>query len=63
VRLPGGALAATKRALAAAEANGFDAQLALEARMQRELGRSADYAEGVAAFQQKRAARFEGAPE
>ncbi|PWS38183.1 2-(1,2-epoxy-1,2-dihydrophenyl)acetyl-CoA isomerase [Falsiroseomonas bella] len=62
-RLPAGALAATKRALAAAESNGFDAQLALEAQMQRELGRSADYAEGVAAFQQKRAARFEGAPE
>jgi 2-(1,2-epoxy-1,2-dihydrophenyl)acetyl-CoA isomerase len=62
-RLPAGALAATKRALQAAERNGFDAQLDLEAQMQQALGRSADYAEGVAAFQQKRPARFEGAPE
>jgi 2-(1,2-epoxy-1,2-dihydrophenyl)acetyl-CoA isomerase len=62
-RLPARALAAIKQALDAAEANSLDAQLALEARLQRQLGRSADYAEGVAAFQQKRPARFEGAPE
>jgi 2-(1,2-epoxy-1,2-dihydrophenyl)acetyl-CoA isomerase len=62
-RLPAAALAATKHALAAAEGNTLDAQLDLEAEMQRGLGRGHDYAEGVAAFQQKRAARFEGAPE
>ncbi len=57
------ACAAAKRALDAAEANTLDAQLALEGELQRELGRSPDYGEGVAAFQQKRPARFEGAPE
>ncbi|MGG5809400.1 enoyl-CoA hydratase-related protein [Falsiroseomonas sp. CW058] len=62
-RLPAKALAATKRALDAAEGNTLVQQLALEAGIQRELGRGADYAEGVAAFQQKRPARFEGAPE
>lgn len=62
-RLPADALAATKRVLDAAEGNTLEEQLALEATVQRDLGRSADYAEGVAAFQQKRPARFEGAPE
>lgn len=62
-RLPAEALAATKRVLDAAEQNSFAQQLALEATEQRSLGRSADYAEGVAAFQQKRPARFAGAPE
>ena len=62
-RLPAKALAATKRALEAAEANTLDAQLDLEARIQRELGRSHDYAEGVNAFAQKRPPRFEGALE
>lgn len=63
VRLPARGLAAIKRALDAAEANTLEQQLALESGLQGELGRSADYAEGVAAFQQKRAPRFEGAPE
>jgi 2-(1,2-epoxy-1,2-dihydrophenyl)acetyl-CoA isomerase len=62
-RLPAQALAATKRVLDAAEGNTLAQQLALEAAEQRALGRSADYAEGVAAFQQKRPARFAGAPE
>jgi 2-(1,2-epoxy-1,2-dihydrophenyl)acetyl-CoA isomerase len=62
-RLRRAGLAAIKRALDAAEANTLDAQLALEAELQRGLGRSADYAEGLAAFGQKRSARFEGAPE
>ena len=62
-RLPAQGLAAIKQAMEAAEANTLDAQLLLEAKLQRELGRSADFAEGVAAFQAKRAARFAGAPE
>jgi 2-(1,2-epoxy-1,2-dihydrophenyl)acetyl-CoA isomerase len=62
-RLPAEGLAAIKQALEAAAANTLDAQLLLEAKLQRGLGRSADFAEGVAAFQEKRAARFEGAPE
>jgi 2-(1,2-epoxy-1,2-dihydrophenyl)acetyl-CoA isomerase len=62
-RLPAKALAATKRVLDAAEANTLEQQLALEAEAQLELGRSHDYAEGVAAFQAKRPARFEGASE
>ena len=62
-RLPAKALAATKRMLQAAEGNTLEQQLDLEARMQQELGRSHDYNEGVAAFTQKRPAKFEGAPE
>lgn len=62
-RLPAGALAATKRVLDAAEQNSFVQQLALEATEQGRLGRAPDYAEGVGAFQQKRPARFKGAPE
>jgi 2-(1,2-epoxy-1,2-dihydrophenyl)acetyl-CoA isomerase len=62
-RLPARALAAIKQALDAAEGNTLDQQLELEARMQRALGRSHDYGEGVSAFMQKRPARFEGAPE
>ena len=62
-RLPAKALAATKRVLDAAEGNTLDQQLDLERDVQRDLGHSHDYAEGVAAFGQKRPARFEGAPE
>lgn len=49
-----------KRALRASGANDLDAQLALEARLQGECGRSRDFAEGAAAFLEKRPARFEG---
>ncbi|MBS0559805.1 MAG: enoyl-CoA hydratase/isomerase family protein [Proteobacteria bacterium] len=40
--------------------NGYEAQLAREDRVQTEAAGTADYAEGVAAFREKRAARFSG---
>ncbi|MEX0960433.1 MAG: 2-(1,2-epoxy-1,2-dihydrophenyl)acetyl-CoA isomerase PaaG [Burkholderiales bacterium] len=54
------ALALTKQALYASAGNDFDTQLELEAKLQREASRSADFAEGVAAFREKRAAKFTG---
>ena len=56
--LPSRALVDTRRALDAAAQLDYAQALALEARMQRELGRAHDFAEGVAAFRDKRAARF-----
>lgn len=53
-------LGLTKRAIQAASANSLDQQLDLERDLQREAGRSADYAEGVAAFLDKRPAEFSG---
>lgn len=53
-------LAYTKRALHASLGHTLDEQLALEVQMMRELGRSEDYAEGVAAFLDKREPRFKG---
>lgn len=55
---PAVAVRALKQALLASAGNGLEAQLALEARLQGECGRSPDFAEGVAAFREKRRARF-----
>jgi len=49
-----------KRALRASLANTLPEQLALEARLQGEAGGTRDFREGVAAFLEKRPARFEG---
>lgn len=57
---PGHAHARVKEAMRASLSNGFDAQLALEARLQGECGATADFREGVAAFLEKRAPRFTG---
>jgi 2-(1,2-epoxy-1,2-dihydrophenyl)acetyl-CoA isomerase len=54
-------LAFTKKALQASYANTLPDQLALEGALMRELGNSADYREGVAAFLAKRPANFTGA--
>src|SRR5664279_2498020 len=53
-------LAATRRAFNEAAANTLEEQLDLERDIQRELGNSADYVEGVAAFSAKRVPRFTG---
>jgi 2-(1,2-epoxy-1,2-dihydrophenyl)acetyl-CoA isomerase len=49
-----------KQALRGSLANDLAAQLGLEAELQGEAGRSRDFREGVAAFIEKRPARYEG---
>ncbi len=52
--------ARTKQAIYAAEQHALEQQLAVESTLQSELGRSDDYAEGVAAFLDKREPHFAG---
>jgi 2-(1,2-epoxy-1,2-dihydrophenyl)acetyl-CoA isomerase len=49
-----------KQALNAATDNSLATQLVLEKRLQQQAAASADYIEGVTAFQQKRPAKFQG---
>lgn len=53
-------MARIKQAIYASGDNALEQQLNLERDFMRELGRSADYKEGVAAFLEKRAAKFTG---
>lgn len=57
---PGLAYRLTKQAVAQSLANDLQTHLDLEAKLQREAGFSRDFMEGIAAFRDKRAPRFEG---
>jgi 2-(1,2-epoxy-1,2-dihydrophenyl)acetyl-CoA isomerase len=54
------ALALTKRALDASWDASFEEQLETEAMLQGEAGSTADHAEGIAAFLERRPPRFTG---
>jgi 2-(1,2-epoxy-1,2-dihydrophenyl)acetyl-CoA isomerase len=57
-QMPSRALAQTRLAIDAATTLDFDAALVREGVVQGELGQAHDFAEGVAAFRDKRPARF-----
>ena len=57
---PTAAYGALKRAIRGSWDNDLDGQLALEARLQGDCGRTRDFKEGVLAFVEKRPAAFEG---
>ena len=59
--MPTKALVRTRQLMQAAPTHTLEQQLAMEGGFMRELGRSADYVEGVSAFLDKRAPRFTGA--
>jgi 2-(1,2-epoxy-1,2-dihydrophenyl)acetyl-CoA isomerase len=58
--MPTRGLGLTKRALNASLSNDLEAQLELEADLQREAGRTHDFGEGVRAFLEKRKPNFTG---
>ncbi|MCL2658158.1 MAG: 2-(1,2-epoxy-1,2-dihydrophenyl)acetyl-CoA isomerase PaaG [Betaproteobacteria bacterium] len=58
--MPTKALVRTRQAMQAAPSHTLEEQLSMEAGFMRELGRSADYVEGVSAFLEKRAPKFTG---
>lgn len=58
--MPTKALVRTRQAMHAAAGHTLEQQLSFEGGFMRELGWSPDYAEGVAAFMQKRAPKFTG---
>ncbi len=58
--MPTKALGMTKRLLNATYQNNLEAQLQMESKLQIEAANSADYAEGVAAFIEKRKPNFKG---
>lgn len=57
---PTGAYRAIREAVDVSFGNTLEAQLAVEARLQGQAGRSRDFVEGVTAFLEKRPARFTG---
>ncbi|WP_298835447.1 enoyl-CoA hydratase-related protein [uncultured Roseobacter sp.] len=57
---PTAAYGAIKQVIRGSWDNSFEDQIALEARQQGHCGRSRDFKEGVLAFTEKRAAKFEG---
>ncbi len=57
---PTGSYARIKAQVAASQANTLEEQLALEARVQGEASRTADFAEGVRAFRERRPPKFVG---
>ena len=59
--MPTKALVRTRQAMLTASSHTLEQHLTLEGMLMREMGRSADYVEGVSAFLEKRAPRFTGA--